>query len=217
MGQPGSCGHRSRSFFDTISNPQPASGTCQNRIAAPSRSRVFSRPRRQTARRGERQMKSSKRRNLPILATLIGLLASVHHAHAQQTPPAPAQPPAIKQKAVDILKAGCEVLAGAKAMSFDALNTYERAGRNGRRCFIRRSTTLLVAVADAPPTIDQMNRRGLGNSRHLLPIRRRSLLETMRGVRGRRHQLGLLRRSIVYTSSPATAVISVVVPPITFD
>jgi hypothetical protein len=112
--------------------------------------------------------------------------------HAQETEPAPTQPPWVEQKAVDILKAGCDVLGKAKAMSFDALNTYEKAARNGQPLFystlnhvtMQRPDKLrvitvgdgvpdefyydgktvmayvptedLVAVADAPPTIEQM-------------------------------------------------------------
>src|SRR5208283_2736313 len=104
---------------------------------------------------------------------------------------APAQPP-IEQKAVDILKAACSTLETAKAMSFTAVSTYEKAARNGQPLFyatlnqvtmqrpdkLRVITTGdgvpdefyyngkilmayvpsedLVAIADAPPTIDQM-------------------------------------------------------------
>ena len=43
--------------------------------------------------------------------------------------------PAIEPKAVEVLKAACAVLADAKAMSFTAVNSYEKAARNGRPLF----------------------------------------------------------------------------------
>lgn len=100
--------------------------------------------------------------------------------------------PAVEPKALEVLQASCKVLADAKAMSFDALNTYEKAARNGQPLFystlnhvsMQRPDKLLVvkpgdgipdtfiydgkhmmayvpsqnfiAVADAPPDIDQM-------------------------------------------------------------
>ncbi len=45
---------------------------------------------------------------------------------------APAAQPPIEPKAIDVLKAGCAVLEGAQAMSFTAVNTYEKAARNGQ-------------------------------------------------------------------------------------
>ena len=51
-------------------------------------------------------------------------------AHAQPSPPAPPSPqdhPPIEAKAVDTLSAACKALAAAKAMSFTAVNTYEKA------------------------------------------------------------------------------------------
>lgn len=129
-------------------------------------------------------------KHVPVaLAALCVLLPA--GSQAQQTPAAAAPPP-IEPKAIEILKAGCAVLAGAKAMSFDALNTYEKRARNGQPLFysvlnhvtMQRPDKLLVvtpgdgvpdefyydgksmmayvpsedlvAVADAPPTIDQM-------------------------------------------------------------
>jgi len=126
------------------------------------------------------------------LAVLAALVAPIC-GHAQQSPPATSStPPPIEPKAVEILKAACDKLAGAKAMSFTAVNTYEKAARNGQPLFYatRNQVTLqrpdqlrvitpgdgtpdefyydgktmmayvpsqdLVAVADAPPTIDQM-------------------------------------------------------------
>jgi hypothetical protein len=110
---------------------------------------------------------------------------------AQPTPSGNAPPP-IEPKAVDILKAACDTLAAAKAMSFTAVSTYEKAARNGQPLFystlnqvtMQRPDKLrvitpgdgtpdefyydgrtitayvpsedLVAVADAPPTIEQM-------------------------------------------------------------
>jgi hypothetical protein len=116
----------------------------------------------------------------------------IPQARAQSAQTAPPQAPPIEAKAVDILKASCDVLSAAKAMSFTAVSTYERAARNGQPLFYatRNEVTLqrpdklrvitpgdgiadefyydgkammayvpsqdLVAVADAPPTIDQM-------------------------------------------------------------
>jgi len=68
------------------------------------------------------------------LAGCLVVAASLHFgsaASAQQAGP----PPAIEPKATEILQAGCNTLADAKAMSFDALNTYERAARNGQPLF----------------------------------------------------------------------------------
>src|SRR5262249_13433088 len=94
-------------------------------------------------------------------------------------------------KAIEVLKGACDTLAAAKAMSFTAVNTYEKAARNGQPLFyatlnqvtMQRPDKLrvitpadgvadefndgktitayvpsedLVAVADAPPTIEQM-------------------------------------------------------------
>ncbi len=103
----------------------------------------------------------------------------------------PARPP-IEPKAASILKAACQALASAKAMSFNALSTYEKAARNGQPLFystlnqvvMARPDKLrvitpgdgvpdefyydgktmtayvpsedLVAVSEAPPTIDKM-------------------------------------------------------------
>jgi hypothetical protein len=116
-------------------------------------------------------------------------------ARAQSSPPpapSPQDHPPIEAKAVDILDAACKALSEAKAMSFTAVNTYEKAARNGQPLFyatlnrvtMQRPDKLrvvtpgdgtpdefyyngktmvayvpsedLVAVADAPPTIDQM-------------------------------------------------------------
>jgi len=132
------------------------------------------------------------------LAILGVLGAPIADARAQQAqPPLAASPQVqerlpIEQKAADILKATCDTLAAAKAMSFTALSTYEKAARNGQPLFyttlnqvtMQRPDKLrvitvgdgvpnefyydgkkmmayvpsedLVAVADAPPTIDQM-------------------------------------------------------------
>lgn len=139
------------------------------------------------------------RPSAPALIVLSAL--AIGQAHAQQAPqataqaqasPAPERSPAIEPKAAAILQAACDALSNAKAMEFDALNTYERAARNGQPLFysklnhviMQRPDKLrvispgdgiadefyydgktimayipsqdLVAVADAPPTIDQM-------------------------------------------------------------
>ncbi|HET6185362.1 MAG TPA: DUF2092 domain-containing protein [Acetobacteraceae bacterium] len=105
---------------------------------------------------------------------------------------APAGRPAVEPKAAAILKAACAALEGAKAMSFDALSTYQHAARNGQPLYysvlnhvtMQRPDKLrvitdgdgvpdefyyngkqmmayvpsadVVAIADAPPTIDEM-------------------------------------------------------------
>jgi hypothetical protein len=74
-------------------------------------------------------MNSSGRRHAIALIAL-GTLA-ITQASAQRPKP----PPAIEPKAVDILKAGCATLEAAKAMSLDALSTYEHGARNGQPLF----------------------------------------------------------------------------------
>lgn len=124
---------------------------------------------------------------LPAMAALLPLQLA-----AQPAPQPTQEQPPIEQKAADILKAACGTLANAKAMSFSALSTYEKAARNGQPLYYAvlnqvtmqrpdklRVITLgdgtpdefyydgktmmayvpsedLVAVTDAPPTIDQM-------------------------------------------------------------
>jgi hypothetical protein len=128
----------------------------------------------------------------PRWTAALGLLACLAapgstRVTAQQPPE-----PAIEPKAMEILKASCKVLAGAKAMAFDALSTYEKYARNGQPLFfstlnrvtMERPNKLrvitpgdgtpdefyydgktmmayvpsedLVAIAQAPPTIDRM-------------------------------------------------------------
>src|ERR1700748_2507939 len=110
---------------------------------------------------------------------------------AQPAPSASAPSP-IEPEAIEVLRGACDTLAAAKAMSFTAVNTYEKAARNGQPLFYAtlnqvtmqrpdklRVVTLgdgvpdefyyngktitayvpsedLVAIADAPPTIEQM-------------------------------------------------------------
>ena len=121
---------------------------------------------------------------------MIGVLLPLPLS-AQSAPSANALPP-IEPKVVEILRAACDTLAAAKAMPFTAVNTYEKASRNGQPLFhatlnqvtMQRPDKLrvitpgdgvadefyydgktitayvpsedLVAVADAPPTIEQM-------------------------------------------------------------
>ncbi|HEY1929232.1 MAG TPA: DUF2092 domain-containing protein [Caulobacteraceae bacterium] len=123
--------------------------------------------------------------------TLAALLVMAGNAAFSQ---ATAQSPsaAIDPKAVAILKASCAALSGAKTLSFTAVDTYQRAARNGQPLYytVKSDVTLqrpnklrviktgdgvpdefyydgktvmayvpsqdLVAVADAPPTIDEM-------------------------------------------------------------
>lgn len=133
----------------------------------------------------------------PVLA-MIGILAlaPAQAQSPQQAEAAPAQvastPPTIEPKVVEVLKAACNALAGAKTMSFTAVNTYERAAANGQPLYyatlnqvtLQRPNKLrvvtpgdgvadafyydgktmtayvpsenLVAVAEAPPTIDEL-------------------------------------------------------------
>jgi hypothetical protein len=126
--------------------------------------------------------------------TLQAAFLSSTLAYGQQTPaPSPsAERPPIEPKAVEVLKSACATLEGAKAMSFTAVNTYEKAARNGQplyyavlnRVTMQRPDKLrvvtpgdgvpdefyydgktmmvyvpsvdMVAMADAPPTIDEM-------------------------------------------------------------
>jgi hypothetical protein len=67
------------------------------------------------------------------LLLLTAFLAPQARAQSAQT--APPQAPPIEPKAVDILKASCDALSMAKAMSFTAVSTYERAARNGQPLF----------------------------------------------------------------------------------
>lgn len=86
-----------------------------------------------------------------VLALLIGLSLAAVGAQAQPAPapaPAPTTPPAIEPKAMEILKASCAVLAGAKAMSFTALNTYEKYARNGQPLFFTTLNEVTMARPD---------------------------------------------------------------------
>jgi hypothetical protein len=127
---------------------------------------------------------------LSTLSLAIGVLLPLPLI-AQPAPSANASPP-IEPKAMEVLKAACDTLAAANAMSFTAVNTYEKAARNGQPLFyatlnqvtMQRPDKLrvvtpgdgvpdefyyngktitayvpsedLVAIADAPPTIEQM-------------------------------------------------------------
>lgn len=113
--------------------------------------------------------------------------AAAQDSAAQQSAPAKIDP-----KVTAILRAACNMLSAAQTMTFTAVDTYERAARNGQplyytvlsRVTLQRPDKLrvikvgdgipdefyydgktvaayvpstdLVAVADAPPTIDQM-------------------------------------------------------------
>jgi hypothetical protein len=126
-----------------------------------------------------------------LLSAALAAVTAVQlgSAAAQTTP---ATPPRIDPKAIAILHAACDVLSGAKSMSFTAVDTYERAARNGQPLYytVESKVTLqrpdklrvikvgdgvpdefyydgktmsayipsanLVAVSDAPPTIDEM-------------------------------------------------------------
>ena len=159
----------------------------------------------------------------------IGVLLPLRLS-AQPTPSA-SEPPPIEPKAVEILKAACDTLAAAKAMSFTAVSTYEKAARNGQPLFyttlnqvtMQRPDKLrvitpgdgtpdefyydgktitayvpsadLVAVADAPPTIEQMIDVAWRGG-DLLPVRRHADAKALRRVRGARPELRLLCRPV---------------------
>jgi hypothetical protein len=127
-----------------------------------------------------------------LSATAVAVVTALQlaSAAAQSTPAA--SPPKIEPKAMDLLRAACDTLSTAKSMSFTAVDTYERAARNGQPLYytVESKVTLqrpdklrvikvgdgvpdefyydgktmsayipsanLVAVSDAPPTIDEM-------------------------------------------------------------
>jgi hypothetical protein len=123
---------------------------------------------------------------------LAGMFALAAEAALAQAPGASSAHASIDPKAVAVLKASCAVLSGAQTLSFTAVDTYQRAARNGQPLYytVRSEVTLqrpnklrviksgdglpdefyydgttvmayvpsqdLVAVADAPPTVDEM-------------------------------------------------------------
>jgi len=127
------------------------------------------------------------------LTSLTALVAATAVSAQQPSSPKPlsGQSP-IAPKAVEVIKSACAALEAAKAMSFTAVNTYEKAARNGQplyyavqnRVTMQRPDKLrvitpgdgvpdefyydgktmmvyvpsadMVAIADAPPTIDAM-------------------------------------------------------------
>jgi len=128
-----------------------------------------------------------------ILLSFVGLLVlAAQGVRAQGNAGAGAPPPAVDPKAVAIMKAACDTLSAAPTMSFTAVDTYERAARNGQPLYylVKSDVTLqrpdklrvmkigdgipdefyydgkqvmayvpsqnVVAVADAPPNIDDM-------------------------------------------------------------
>lgn len=144
-----------------------------------------------------RQLRFRASETLSLTVAMLGLLGLLREPAAAQSAggsgtPALAAPNPIEPKAMDTLKAACDVLAGAKAMSFTATNTYEKAARNGQPLYyaVQNQVTMqrpdrlrvitpgdgipdqfyydgksvvayvpsaeVVAVASAPPTIDQM-------------------------------------------------------------
>ena len=64
---------------------------------------------------------------LSVLALLLPL-----RLNAQPAPQPSANQQLIEPKAVDVLKTACATLEAAKAMSFNAVNTYGKAARNGQ-------------------------------------------------------------------------------------
>jgi hypothetical protein len=130
-------------------------------------------------------------KSLTLAILLVSSVIQIESARAETKAPEQS-PPKVEPKALNILRAACDKLSGAKSMSFKAVDTYERAARNGQplyytvlnRVTLQRPDRLrviklgdgipdefyydgktisvyvpstdLVAVADAPPTIDQM-------------------------------------------------------------
>src|SRR5262249_32972593 len=130
-------------------------------------------------------------KTLALAVLLASSAAQVEYALAQTNAPG-ALPPKIDPKVTSILRAACDKLGSAQTMSFKAVDTYERAARNGQplyytvlnRVTLQRPDKLrvikvgdgipdefyydgktisvyvpstdLVAIADAPPTVDQM-------------------------------------------------------------
>lgn len=135
------------------------------------------------------QLAQSTRRFALAAALLSG---SVLVASAQDAKSPPAATANIDPKVMTILQAACDKLSGARTMSFTAVDTYERAARNGQPLYytVKSQVTLqrpdklrvikvgdgipdefyydgkimaayvpsadLIAVADAPPTVDRM-------------------------------------------------------------
>ena len=124
-----------------------------------------------------------------VLATALAAFAAGTALAAQA---APTGTSGVDPKAEAILRASCAALSGAQTVSFTAIDTYQRAARNGQPLYysVRSEVSLqrpnklrviktgdgvpdefyydgttvmayvpsqeLVAVADAPPTIDEM-------------------------------------------------------------
>ncbi|CAH2602473.1 conserved exported protein of unknown function [Rhodovastum atsumiense] len=83
---------------------------------------------------------------LLLLAVLPGAMGGAARAE-QPGATDKAAPDPIEPKAIAILKASCDVLAGAKTLAFTALNTYEKAARNGQPLFY---TTLNQVTLQRP-------------------------------------------------------------------
>jgi hypothetical protein len=91
------------------------------------------------------QTETSARRFGAVLCGLMALAAlPALPARADEAPAAAAAPPAIEPKAVSVLKAACDTLSAAQTLSFTAVNTYERAARNGQPLYyaVRNDVTL---------------------------------------------------------------------------
>ena len=150
-------------------------------------------------------------RKTDVLAIMLVIGSVVFGSvHAQQpAPPAvppPPEHPAIEPLALDMLKAACQRLAGAKSMTFTAVTTYESPARNGQPLYyttlsdveMQRPNKLrvitpgdgpasefyyngkvmmayapapgLVAIADAPPTIEEAMKAAYDNAAIYFPF-----------------------------------------------
>ena len=83
--------------------------------------------------------------SLGLAAALLLMTAA---ANAQQSAtPAPSRP-AIDPKALQILHAACDTLSKAQTMSFTAVDTYERAARNGQPLYYTNESKVTLQRPD---------------------------------------------------------------------
>jgi len=69
-------------------------------------------------------------------------------ASAQQGTAPTSAPPAIEPKAIQILHAACDALRNAQTMSFTAVDTYERAARNGQPLYYTNKSEVTLQRPD---------------------------------------------------------------------
>jgi len=86
-----------------------------------------------------------KKASLGFAAALL-LVASTANAQQSATP-APSRP-AIDPKAMQILHTVCDTLSKAQTMSFTAVDTYERAARNGQPLYYSNKSQVMLQRPD---------------------------------------------------------------------